>query len=434
MLVVTLIAFEAMAVGTVMPEVSRELNAFDLYAWSFSAFLMAGLLVNVIAGLWSDSRGPLLPMVLGLGLFIAGMAMAGVVGSKELFIIARAIQGFGAGAVIVAMYVLIAQAYAQSLQPKIFAALSAAWVLPSLIGPAVAGFVAQAAGWRWVFLGTIPLVIPGFLLLLPVLRRTGAPPEEAGAPATGRARPAVRTVAAIAVAAGATAILYGIDNLRSGALPIAATVAGTAMLLLGLPRLLPAGALRLGRGLPTTIVMRGFLAAAFFGVNSFIPWLLTDVHSFSTTNAGIALTTGAVGWSLGSYLQARRSYDRINLVRWGAVCVALGIAGTVAIGLPGVSGWVAVPVWMVAGLGMGVAITSVNVTMLRQSPVAEQGVNSAALQVCDTLGASLAIGAGGAIINAIGRDRLAVGFTVTVVAMALLAAFSSVAALRMRER
>jgi MFS family permease len=92
LLVVTLIAFEGMSVGAVMPAVSKDLNALDLYGISFSAFLIAGLLANVVAGLWSDRRGHALPFLLGVSLFVVGMALAGAAGSKELFILARAVQ------------------------------------------------------------------------------------------------------------------------------------------------------------------------------------------------------------------------------------------------------------------------------------------------------------------------------------------------------
>lgn len=109
LLVVTLIAFEGMSIGAVMPAVSKDLDALDLYGMSFSAFLIAGLLANVVAGLWSDRRGHAWPFLLGVSLFVAGMVVAGAAGSKELFILARVVQGLGGGAVVVAIYVMIAR-------------------------------------------------------------------------------------------------------------------------------------------------------------------------------------------------------------------------------------------------------------------------------------------------------------------------------------
>jgi predicted MFS family arabinose efflux permease len=331
---------------------------------------------------------------------------------------------------------MIAKVYAPDARPRVFAALSAAWVVPALIGPGVAGIVSDAFGWRWVFYGIVPLVVPALLMLLSALRQNpaGDPAGETGDETGGRrSRPLVMTLSAAGTAFGAGALLYGIDALHTkvvaGALSI---VVGLVVLGLGLPRLLPRRSLSFGRGLPTTIMMRGLFSAAFFGVNSFIPLFLHDVRGFSTTLAGVALTTGALGWSTGSYLQSRRGFDRVLLVRAGAVAVTLGILITLLMVVPGVSGWVAVPAWIIAGLGMGLGITTVNVTALQQSPDAEQGANSAALQVMDTLFSSLSIGLGGALINLIGPDDLTMSFAAIAALMAVVSLFAVAVSGRMR--
>ncbi|RJL24583.1 MFS transporter [Bailinhaonella thermotolerans] len=420
-----------MAVGTVMPEVSVDLKALDLYAWSFSTFLMAGLFMNVVAGQWSDRHGPRVPFLLGVIVFGAGMVLGGLAPGKELFIAARAIQGFGGGAVIVTIYVMIARAYPDALRPRVFAALSAAWVLPSIIGPTIAGVVADLASWRAVFLAIVPLVVPGVIMLIPVLRSAGA--EDRTAPAGRWAWG--RTFAATAVMVGAGLLLFGVERLHTGpALAVPAALAGLVLLGAGLPRLLPAGALRFARGLPTTIVMRAVLAAAFFGVNAFIPLMLHDVRGFTVAQAGIALTTGALGWSLGSYLQSRRSYDRVTLVRAATVLVAAGVLLSILAVVPAITGWVSVPAWIVAGLGMGLGVASVNVLMMQQSAPEEQGRNSAALQVADTLGSALAVGFGGAITNGIGHGNLPLGIAVTFALMAAIALAGTGLSARMRTR
>ncbi|GAA3115962.1 MFS transporter [Planomonospora alba] len=433
LLVVTLIAFEGMSIGTIMPAVSADLDALDLYGMSFSAFLIAGLFANVVAGLWSDRRGHAVPFLLGVALFVAGMVMAGAAGSKELFIAARAVQGLGGGFVIVAIYVMIVRVYPPEARPKVFAGLSSAWVLPSLIGPSVGGLVADTAGWRWVFYGIVPLVVPALVMLLPALR--GGGDGDAPVPGTGpRSRPLRMTLAALATAAGGGTLLYGVENLHGAPLPGGiATAAGLVLLAVGLPRLLPVGALRFGRGLPTTVMMRGVLASAFFGVNAYIPLVLQAELGFSTSQAGFALTIGALGWSGGSYLQTRREFDRPTLVRIGAAAVTAGILLTLVALVPGSTGWVMAPAWMVAGFGMGIGTTSVSITTMRQSPGDEQGANSAALQVVDTLGGALTIGFGGVLINVIGHDDIATGYTTIIAMTAAIAVFGTAVAGRMRD-
>ncbi|WP_431923822.1 MFS transporter [Nonomuraea jabiensis] len=431
-LTITLVAFEGMSVGVVMPAVAHELNALDLYGISFSAFLIASLFANVVAGLWSDRRGYQVPFLSGVVLFVAGMALAGAAHSAGLFLVARAVQGLGAGASIVALLVMIARVYPEALRPKVFAAVSAAWVVPAMVGPAVAGFVAVQWGWRYVFYGIIPLVVPALVMLVPALRM----PSSSHEPSTGpRSRPVAMTLAATATAGGAGALLQGVDLLHerpvTGALE---TVAGLAFLVYGLYRLLPPKALRFARGLPTTVLMRGLFSAAFFGVNSFIPLALQEVKSFDLKLAGIALTTGALGWSAGSFLQSRREGEAYRRIRLGAGCVTVAILICMLCVVPGVTGWVAVPAWIVAGFGMGFGMTTVSVTALRQSPVNEQGANSAALSVTDMLGSALAIGVGGALVNLIGHapDQIATGFVVISFLMAAIALGATLLAGRTR--
>lgn len=419
-LVVTLLAFENMAVGTVMPVVADDLNGLPLYAWGFSATLIMSLLSTVLAGGWVDRAGPSRPFMAGLGTFLAGLVVAGAASSMEVFVAGRAVQGLGTGISLVAMYVVIARVYPESLRSRVFAALAAAWVLPSLIGPALGGFVAEHIGWRWVFLGLIPLVIPPALALVPALRGIGEPET---APANGGGR----VPAAGAVAAGAALLLYGLDG--AGWTTTAAAVAGLAGLVFGLPRLLPPGTLRLRRGLPSVIAVRGLLAGAFTGAEVFVPLALVRLHGFSAGTAGLVLTAGALGWSAASQIQGRSERPREFYVLIGAFCVITGIAA--ATFCLRFSGWATVLPWIVAGAGMGFAIGSLSVLLLRLSPADEQGVNSSALQVADTLGSSLVVGVAGALVAAFGAARLGTGLAVAGVLCAVIAAFGVFAAFRL---
>ncbi|MCW2900842.1 MAG: major facilitator superfamily 1 [Streptosporangiaceae bacterium] len=425
-LLVTLLAFEAMAVGTVMPVTARDLHGLSLYAWSFSAFLIASLLANVVAGGWSDRAGPGRPLMAGLLTFLLGLVIAGTAPVMWVFVAGRVVQGLGAGAAGVAVYVVVARVYPQDLRPRVFAALSAAWVVPSLVGPALAGFVAEHLHWRGVFLGLIPLVVPAMVMLVPTLRDAGG----------GDGRPAPRRgrlVAAVALAAGAAALLLAIDHVGGPVLPtVAFGLSGLAGLAFGLPRLLPAGALLLRRGLPTAIIMRGLLSGAFFGTEAFIPLTLTSVHGFTPTEAGVTLTTGALGWSLGSWYQAHTRRRHGSLVILGSVLITAGVIG-IAAGTP-VYGWSAVPAWVVAGSGMGLAYSSVSVLMLDLSAPADQGTNSAALQISDTLGGALCIGVAGALVTGFGTDRLQLGLAVAGALTAGIAAVAVIASFRVSGR
>jgi MFS family permease len=426
--VVSLIAFEAMAVATAMPVAVRDLGGLRFYALAFSAFLTTSLVGMVVAGDVSDRRGPVLPFVAAVVTFGIGLVMAGLATSMWLFVLGRALQGFGAGLLIVALYVVIARVYPDALRPRLFSAMASAWVLPAIIGPSVAGVVADALSWRWVFLAVPPLIVPAVLLMMPRLKTLGA------AALTGA--PRRRTVPAVLAGVGVALLQYAGQRLDPVALPL--FVAGAALLAVGVPKLLPRGTLVARRGIPTAILMRGVLAGSFFGAETFVPLMLIEERGVATAVAGLTLTGGAVSWSIGSWIQGRpgTNVPRFWLIQWGTGLVGVGVAAM------SLSLWPALPPlagglgWMVAGLGMGLAMSSVNVVLLALSPESDQGFNSAALQVSDALGSILFIGVGGAIFASLherGADNTGV-FLLIYLLMAAIALAGAAAAPRVRAK
>jgi MFS family permease len=392
--VVSLVAFEAMAVATAMPVAVRQLDGLPYYAWGFSAFFITSLVGMVLAGDLSDRRGPLTPFLIAVTAFGVGLVLAGTATLMPVFVLGRAVQGFGAGLVVVVLYVVVGRTYPEAMRPKVFAAISSAWVLPAVIGPSIAGLVADHLSWRVVFLAVPPLVAPAVLLMVPRLRPLG--PVEAE---DGQHRPRL-VVPALAAAVGVGALQYAGQRLDLWSVPL--VVAAAALLVPSLHRLLPPGIFRVRRGLPTAILMRGVLAGAFFGAEAFVPLMLVEQRDVPTALAGVTLTAAAVSWSIGSWLQGRTGVTlrRDQLIRRGAGLVSLGVAG-VSLGLwEALPPYVAAAGWAVGGLGMGLALSSTSVVVLNLSPVAEQGFNSAALQVSDALGAIVMVGVGGAVFAA----------------------------------
>ena len=139
----TVVAFEALAVATVAPRVAQDLGGLDLYGWTFSAFMLAGLVGTVTAGHAADRHGPAPPYVAGVVLFTAGLLVCGTAPTMLLFVVGRAVQGLGAGALGSIAFVAVGRAFSETERPRQFAILSTAWVLPGLIAPAVGGIVAE---------------------------------------------------------------------------------------------------------------------------------------------------------------------------------------------------------------------------------------------------------------------------------------------------
>jgi len=410
----TLIAAEALAVITIMPRVARDLGGLDLYGWVFSAFMLGSLVGTVAAGRAADRSGPARPFVAGLALFAAGLAVAGLAPSMPVLVLGRVLQGFGAGVVPAVAYVAIGRQLPGHLRARMLAVLSSAWVLPGLLGPLLSAEVAQQVGWRWVFLGLMPLVALAGLLAVPALIRLG----RAGAAPVAEHRLLDGARAAV----GSGLVLGGLGS--DSAPLIAALVLGG--LVLGAPalrRLLPEGTLTARRGLAATVLSRGMLTFAFFGGDAFVTFTITIVLHHSTTTASLAITGSTLAWTLGAWLQVRlsASWQARDVVRLGLALMLAGIAGMLAAVQPGTPVDAAIAAWTLAGLGIGLAYSPISLMTLREAPSGRDGWASASLNLADVLGTALGTGVAGATI-AVGVDRGWSTATAVTVAFAIAAA------------
>jgi MFS family permease len=397
-LAVTFVAFEALAIATVLPVVGRQLGDLRLYGWVFSAFLLASLIGIVVAGTLAD-RVPLgRPMLAGLALFALGLVIGGTAPNMAVLVAGRAVQGLGAGVVPAVAYVAISRCYPDESRPRMFAVLSTAWVVPGLVGPAIAALVAAAAGWRWVFLGLLPLVIAAGILVVLALRHV--PPPASQGTAT------VPYLAVLGVVAGSGTALASLTYGASpgGVVPVVAVggIAGGALLAVSLRRLTSPLNLSARPGLAATVLSRGLLTCCFFAADAYVPYAIVTVRHAPTTLAALALTASTLMWTAGSWVQARciARYGPRRLVRPGECLVAIGLGGMSVVLLPSVPPELAIVAWALAGAGIGTAYSPLSVTTLDLAAPGEEGRATSALQLCDVLGQALGTGVAGAIVAA----------------------------------
>lgn len=386
-------AFATLAVATILPATASDLDGLGLYGWAFSAFMLTNLVGIAVAGGEADLRGPARPFLAGVVLFAIGLLIGGLAPTMEVLILGRAVQGFGGGFISSIAYVTVGRGYPETAKPRMLALMSTAWVVPGLVGPGLAGVVADVAGWRWVFLGLAPFLIAAVLLSVPAMRHI---PKGS---ATERDRR--RIGFSIQLAAGVALFLGG---LNSGNLLLALPLvpAGIAVALPALRRLLPPGTLSAAPGLPVAIALMGLVNLSFFGVESFVPLMLTELRDRSSSFAGLALTAATLTWTAGSWLMDRRARrtSRRTLVRAGLLIVALGNALTTALLAPAVPVLLAPLAWGVAGLGIGIAYATLSLTVLETAPQGEEGAATIGMQLANVLGFAVGAGVGGALIAA----------------------------------
>jgi MFS family permease len=427
--IIVAIAFETISVATAMPVAARDLDGLSYYAWAFSLFLIGMLFATVVCGRFSDRIGPAKPLLAGLVIFLAGLVVAGTAQHMTQLLTGRLVQGLGSGAMNVAIFVCVAQAYSLTQRPKMFTYLSTAWVLPSFVGPPASAWLTEHLSWQWVFLAVIPLVLFGAAMALPSLLRM-IRLHQPGAIKAGQ-KPAPLWAAALLCAATAALQLAGqrLDWIGLGLL-----TGGLAMLVIALPRLMPPGFLKFRRGLSQVIQTRGLLPGAFFGGEAFVPLMLVEQRAVSLFQAGAVLTVGSVGWMAGSWLQARpwMRVRRDRLITAGCCAVAMGLAlvGLIAL-LPMIPySFVAVS-WVFAGLGMGLATSSSSLAVMSLSAADEQGRNASSLNVYDALGAGIFVGVAGTVFAALHpTGNLALTFGLVELSMAVVAVLGIFTSLR----
>jgi MFS family permease len=420
---VTAAAFEGMAVPTVLPAVARDLGDLQLYGWAFSAFWLTNIVGITLAGADADRHGPARALAVGIVLFAAGMLVSGLAPSMPVVIVGRAIQGFGSGALGSVVYAVIARAYPPSAVPRMIALISSAWVVPGLVGPAMAGLASDTIGWRWVFLGIVPFVlVMGFALYLRLARLGPVDrPSEPDRSDRQRAREAV------GLAIGSTMLLTAL----SIGSPLPALILGVSGGWLGLRflrPLLPEGSLRLAPGRPSVGIGMFAISFAFFGTEAFVPLSVVELRDGSVTLGGLALSAAAITWVIGSWLQDRAAGAGIRrtLVVAGGALIAAGIVVTAGVLLPNVPVLIAPVGWAIAGLGMGLAYSMLALLMLETAEPGREGFSSAALQLMFTLGTAFGAGVGGAVVatSASGALGLAEAIGIVFAIMAVVAVLS----------
>ncbi len=396
-----LAAMQSLAVTTVMPIVSEDLDGASLYAVAFSGTLATSVIGMVATGAWCDRSGPRPPLTTCVVLFVVGLVIVGAATSMPMLVVGRLVQGLGTGGQIVALYVVVARVYPPELHGRVFAAFSAAWVVPSLVGPFAAGAVTEYLHWRWVFFGVAVLTAIAFVIVMTSLRGLQLLTEH---PSTDPV--ALRLGCAVAVAVGGLALsLSG----EFGGFAWAMVAASLAVCLVAVRPLLPAGTLRARIGLPSVILMRGLIAGALFGAEIYVPYLLIDRYGFSPTWAGLGLTTAALAWAAAADVSGRFG-DRLGNGRIAVLGVTQLVTAIVLVGMTAgmqLPPWVSIVGWTFAGSGMGVMYPRLTVLTLAYSTPQNQGFNSSALSIFDGLGATVTIAVMGIVFTALTASHAA---------------------------
>ncbi|MGE7093249.1 MFS transporter [Lysinibacillus sp. NPDC048646] len=396
-LAVTTVAFEGLAIVTIAPSLAQKMNGLHLYGWIFSAFLLAQILGTMITGQRINKNGVFASFGISILFFMIGIVIAATSVNMITLIVGRVFQGFGAGGVITCVYYSITLGYPDKLRTKILALFSSAYILPALIGPYIAGLIAEYLSWRFVFWLVLPFIALAVVLTLPAFRKLTV----RGDTASKNSR---KEGYAVLLAIGTGMLLAGLSFITDWK-GIILSVAGLFIMIQPLRKLLPEGTLSARRGLPATIASRGFFVACYNATESYVVLALTDVKMLPADLAGLIVAAGALSWSTAAWLQSKldakdHGNGRKKRVSVGLGFMIIGVAAVMlAVGLPEGGIIFAVISQLFTGFGIGLAHPTTGAIALQHAKAGEEGDISASLQFTDAFSPALSIGIGGALIG-----------------------------------
>ncbi len=408
MLSTALVALDATILATAVPSIVGDLGSFSQFPWLFSIYLLTQAVTTPLYGKLADIVGRRPLLFFGIAVFLAGSVLCGVAWSMPTLIMARAVQGIGAGAVLPMTITVVGDLYSVEERARVQGYVASVWGAAAVIGPTLGGLFSEYLSWRWIFFVNIPL---GGLAALMLWRSFHEH--------VVRREHKLDIAGALLLTTGFSLLILGL--LEGGvawdwSAPVSYVVFVGALVALVAFVLVERRAAE--PVLPLWVFSRrvlvgGNLAAVAIGVSligltSYVPTYVQGVLGTGALVAGFALASMTVGWPIAAALSGR-VYLRIGFrdtALIGSVIVVLG-AVLVAM-LSATSSVLAVAAaCFVIGAGFGLASAPTIVAVQSVVDWQRRGVVTGTNLFCSNLGSAVGVAVFGAIANASLADHFA---------------------------
>jgi EmrB/QacA subfamily drug resistance transporter len=392
-------ALDTLVMGAAMPTIVADMGGLEFYSWVFSVYLLSRAVALPIFGKLADLYSGKHLFGFAIAIFLAGSLVAGFSTSMVQLIVARVLQGIGAGAAFALVYILLADIAAPEKRGKMMSIASFVWGLASVLGPPLGGFIVNYWSWRWIFFINLPLGILSFVGIYIYFKETRVKKRRAALDLLGAATLSLTVLSLL------TVFLMTGNHYRWLSLPIiglmAVSLAGGVAFYYSEKRAAdPILSIDfLGRsGFGSGNAAAFWSSFAIFSLAAFSPLFIQGALGKSPAEMGVAMIPLSLAWSGGALLcgQTVHRVRKRHYAMAGALFMLTG-SGLALTGVPSI-GFFSMALAL-AGAGMGF-VSIASLLIVQDSLKAENlGAATASQQFARTLGGTIGVGISGSLLN-----------------------------------